>query len=297
MEKEYKTEQEFLKNYNVNEFDRPSLCVDNILFTIRENKNENYRKLPTKSLQILLTYRETYPYKNCWSLPGTFINTDETLDEAATRCLKEKSNISNVYLEQLYTFGDVNRDPRTRVISCTYMSLVDSSDLSVKPGKNVSAIDFFTVSTDISNYTVKETKNGNLTTYITKLTLKNATTTITATVQTKKSLINTKNITTYKILKSENIAFDHAKNIVYALDRLKNKVEYTDIVFSLMPNKFTLTNLQKCYEILLDKSLLPANFRRKISHMVCDTNEMITGAGHRPSKLYKFNPDWRTNNF
>lgn len=297
MSNEFKTEQEFLKNYDVTEYDRPSLCVDNILFTIRENENENYRKLPTKSLQILLTYRENYPYKNCWSLPGTFINTNESLDDAATRCLKEKSNISNIYLEQLYTFGQVDRDPRTRVISCTYMSLVDSSNLSIKPGKNVSDIDFFTVSTSISDYKVKETKNGNLTTYVTGLTLKNASTTITAKIQTQKELINTKSITKYKILKSENIAFDHAKNIIYALDRLKNKVEYTDIAFSLMPKKFTLTNLQKCYEILLDKPLLPANFRRKISNMVRDTNEMTTGAGHRPSKLYTFNPDWHTDNF
>lgn len=293
----FNTEQEFLKNYDVTEYDRPSLCVDNILFTIRENSNKNYRKLPTNSLQILLTYRDNYPYKDCWSLPGTFINTNESLDNAAIRCLKEKANISNVYLEQLYTFGEVDRDPRTRVISCTYMSLVDSSNLKIKPGKNVSKLDFFTVSTNISNYKVTDTKSGNVTTYTTELILKNSDSTISAKVQTKKELIGTKSIVSYKILKSENIAFDHAKNIIYALDRLKNKVEYTDIAFSLMSEYFTLTNLQKCYEILLDKPLLPANFRRKIAHMVIETNKVTSGAGHRPSKLYTFNPDWRTNNF
>lgn len=297
MNNNFKSEQEFLNNYNVTEYDRPSFCVDNILFTIRESESENYRKLPTKSLQILLIYRNNYPFKNCWSLPGTFINTNESLDEAATRCLKEKSNISNVYLEQLYTFGDVNRDPRTRVISCTYMSLVDSTNFSLKPGKNASDIDFFTVSTKVSDYKVSETSNGNITTYITDLTLKNSHTTITAKVKTQKELIHTKSITSYEIIESENIAFDHAKNIIYALDRLKNKVEYTDIAFSLMPDEFTLTNLQKCYEILLDKPLLAANFRRKISHMVTETNNMDIGAGHRPSKLYKFNPDWHIDNF
>lgn len=293
----FKTEKEFLENYNVSEYDRPSLCVDNILFTIREIENENYRKLSNKSLQILLTYRENYPFKNCWALPGTFVNTSESLDEAATRCLKEKSNISDIYLEQLYTFGDVNRDPRTRVISCTYMSLVDSTNLKIKPGRNVSKIDFFTVSTNTSNYKIIDTKAGNISTYTTELILKNIDTTITAKIQTKKELIGTKSITTYKILKSENIAFDHAKNIIYALDRLKNKVEYTDIAFSLMGEYFTLTNLQKCYEILLDKPLLAANFRRKISHMVSETDKITSGAGHRPSKLYKFNPDWHNNNF
>lgn len=293
----FKTEKEFLENYNVSEYDRPSLCVDNILFTIREIENENYRKLSNKSLQLLLTYRESYPFKNCWALPGTFVNTSESLDEAATRCLKEKSNISDIYLEQLYTFGDINRDPRTRVISCTYMSLVDSTNLKIKPGRNVSKIDFFTVSTNTTNYKIIDTKSGNISTYTTELILKNIDTTITAKIQTKKELIGTKSITTYKILKSENIAFDHAKNIIYALDRLKNKVEYTDIAFSLMGEYFTLTNLQKCYEILLDKPLLAANFRRKISHMVSETDKITSGAGHRPSKLYKFNPDWHNNNF
>lgn len=297
MNNEFKSEEEFLNNYDATEYDKPSLCVDNILFTIRESESNNYRKLPTKSLQILLVHRNNYPYKDCWSLPGTFITTDESLDDAATRCLKEKSNISNVYLEQLYTFGDVNRDPRTRVISCTYMSLVDSTNFSLKPGKNVTDIDFFTVSTNISDYEVKETKTGNITTYITELTLKNANTTLTAKIKTEKKLVNTKSITTYKIVKSENIAFDHAKTIIYALDRLKNKVEYTDIAFSLMPKEFTLTNLQKCYEILLDKPLLAANFRRKIAHMVTETDNMTVGAGHRPSKLYKFNPDWHIDNF
>jgi ADP-ribose pyrophosphatase YjhB (NUDIX family) len=267
------------------------------LFTIREIESKNYRKLPEKSLQILLIHRNNYPFKDCWSLPGTFINTNESLDAAATRCLKEKSNISNVYLEQLYTFGEVDRDPRTRVISCTYMSLVDSSNFSLKAGKNASDIDFFTVSTKVSDYQVKENKTGNVTTYITELVLKNSNTTLSAKVKTEKKLVNTKIITNYQILKSENIAFDHAKNIIYALDRLKNKVEYTDIAFSLMPKEFTLTNLQKCYEILLDKPLLAANFRRKISHMVTETDNMTIGAGHRPSKLYKFNPDWYIDNF
>lgn len=297
MSKNFNTEQEFLSNYNVNEYERPSLCVDNILFTIRDRESKNYRKLPTKSLQVLLTYRENYPFKNCWALPGTFVHMQESLDEAATRCLKEKTNISEVYLEQLYTFGEINRDPRTRVISCTYMSLVDSANLSLKAGKNISAIDFFTVETKVSNYKTIDTKHGNITTYTTELILKNSGTVINASIQTKKELIHTKSITTYQVLKSENIAFDHAKNIVYALDRLKNKVEYTDIAFSLMPDLFTLTNLQKCYEIILDKPLLAANFRRKIANMVIETDKIDTGAGHRPSKLYQFNPNWYKENF
>lgn len=115
---------------------------------------------------------------------------------------------------------------------------------------------------------------------------------LTATIKTEKSVegkvINTKS----EIIESKGIAFDHAKVIANAIERLRNKIEYTDIVFNLMPELFTLTELQQVFEIILDTQLLKANFRRKISNMVAETNEYTKDEGHRPSKLYKFNPDW-----
>lgn len=291
------TEEEFLKNFDSSKFTNPSISVDNILFTIREQENENYRKLPKKSLQLLMVRRNEHPYQNMWSLPGTFVQMNETLDDCAIRCLKEKTHLNDIYLEQLYTFGDLNRDPRTRVISCTYMSLMDSTKLNTKAGRNVSSVDFFTVHTENTEPMIKKTKRGNISTFTTTLTLQNHDTTLTASIETKRELVDTRNITTYRIVHSDAIAFDHAKAIVYALDRLKNKVEYTDIAFSLMPSVFTLTDLQKCYEILLNKPLLTANFRRKIAHMVTQTDQMEIGAGHRPSKLFTFNPNWHTDVF
>ncbi|GAE87969.1 Nudix-related transcriptional regulator NrtR [Acetivibrio straminisolvens JCM 21531] len=95
-----------------------------------------------------------------------------------------------------------------------------------------------------------------------------------------------------EIVESNGIAFDHAKIIQYAIERLRNKIEYTDIAFNLMPARFTLTELQQVYEVILDKELLKANFRRKIADMVIETNEYTKDAGHRPSKLFKFNPNW-----
>ena len=99
-----------------------------------------------------------------------------------------------------------------------------------------------------------------------------------------------------KILESE-LAFDHAKMLIYAIDRLKNKVEYTTIAFNLMPQEFTLTKLQQVYEILLDKPLLKANFRRKIAGMVIETDKYEDNTGHRPSKLFKFNTDYQPHIF
>ena len=122
-----------------------------------------------------------------------------------------------------------------------------------------------------------------------ELTLKNR-------VKVVKEIVNGNTVIYTQILQSD-LAFDHAKILIYAIERLKNKVEYTTIAFNLMPPKFTLTKLQQVYEILLDKPLLKANFRRKIADMVIETEEYEENAGHRPSKLYKFNPNWQPHIF
>ena len=111
-----------------------------------------------------------------------------------------------------------------------------------------------------------------------------------------KELVDGNQIIYTQILESQ-LALDHAKMLIYAIERLKNKVEYTTIAFNLMPEKFTLTKLQQVYEILLDKPLLKANFRRKISDMVIETEEYEENAGHRPSKLYCFNKNWQPHIF
>jgi hypothetical protein len=100
-----------------------------------------------------------------------------------------------------------------------------------------------------------------------------------------------------EIVESGGIAFDHAKIIEYGIERLRRKIEYTDIAFNLMPELFTLTELQKVYEVILGRELLKANFRRKVADMVLETDNLTKDAGHRPSKLYRYNPDWKEKEF
>ena len=92
----------------------------------------------------------------------------------------------------------------------------------------------------------------------------------------------------YKILENDKLAFDHPLIIVSGISRLKNKLEYTDIVFNMMPKYFTLSELQQVYEVILGKKLLDPAFRRIIANKVEKTDEMRTGGGHRPSILYKY---------
>ena len=93
----------------------------------------------------------------------------------------------------------------------------------------------------------------------------------------------------YKIIKNDSIAFDHPDVIIYGLERLKNKIEYTDIVFNMMPEYFTLGELQQVYEVILNKKLLDPAFRRIIANKVIKTDKVKTGGGHRPSALFKYN--------
>ncbi len=278
------------------EFFKPSVTVDTIIFTVRDCIVDNYRKLPEKKFQVLLVKRAEEPYKNKWSLPGTFVGRNEKFEEAVNRCLEEKANIKDIYLEQLYSWGDPLRDPRGRVISTSYMGLVDVGDIQITAGKNVEDIEWFNIKLNTIKEKSKEKKEGYYKTEEIEIVLENKEITLKNRVKVVKELVNGNLIIYTQILQSD-LAFDHAKILIYAIERLKNKVEYTTIAFNLMPEKFTLTKLQQVYEILLDKPLLKANFRRKIADMVIETEEYEENAGHRPSKLYKFNTNWQPHVF
>lgn len=278
------------------EYFKPSVTVDTIIFTVRDLNVDNYRKLPEKKFQVLLVKRAGEPYKDKWSLPGTFVEKEERFEEAVNRCLQEKTNIKDIYLEQLYSWGDPQRDPRERVISTSYMGLVDIGDIQIKAGKNVEDINWFNIKINTIKEKTKEKKNGYYKAEEIEILLESKQATLKNRVKVVKEIVNGNTIIYTQILQSD-LAFDHAKILIYAIERLKNKVEYTTIAFNLMPEKFTLTNLQQVYEILLDKPLLKANFRRKISDMVIESEEYEENAGHRPSKLYKFNPNWQPHVF
>ncbi|MCI8345989.1 MAG: NUDIX hydrolase [Clostridia bacterium] len=278
------------------EFFKPSVTVDTIIFTVRDLNVDNYRKLPEKKFQVLLVKRAGEPYKDKWSLPGTFVGKEERFEEAVNRCLQEKANIKDIYLEQLYSWGDPQRDPRERVISTSYMGLVDAGDIQIKAGKNVEDIQWFNIKLNTIKEKSKEKKDGYYKTEEIEIVLESKQEVLKSRVKVVKELINGNMIIYTQILQSD-LAFDHSKILIYAIERLKNKVEYTSIAFNLMPEKFTLTKLQQVYEILLDKPLLKANFRRKIADMVIETEEYEENAGHRPSKLYKFNPNWQPHVF
>ena len=225
MKKEYLEEKQFLEQYDSSAFEKPSVAVDVLIFTIEDDE-----------LKIVMIERNEFPYRGCLALPGVFVGVEESLEDAAIRGMKVETGLTDIYLEQLYTWGDVGRDPRMRIISVSYLTLVSIDQLCAKAG------------------------NGNIREYLYPVK---------------------------QVLSDESdIAFDHKKIISYARERIQNKVEYSDIAFNFVPEKFTLPRLQKVYEILLGKEVYKANFRKKVSHMVKETDEYTSGGACRPSKLY-----------
>lgn len=286
------TEAEFLAAYDVSQYIRPSVATDIAVFTVRDRENLDYRKLPEKSLQLLLIKRKDHPYVGCWALPGGFVEPAESLDQAAQRELKEETNVDNIYLEQLYTWSDPNRDPRTRVISCSYLSLVDSSRLAICGGDDAEEAAWFSVSSNMVEENRLKTENGWHVEKKIRLSFQNEIESFDVEiVQIEEEGVKL-NPVNWNILNPGKLAFDHGQIIWYAIERLRNKLDYTDIVFNLMPELFSLTELQQVYEIILGKELIKANFRRKISDKVQQTNHYTKDLGHRPSQLYKYNPSW-----
>jgi len=221
-------EQAFLDNYNPKDYEPIAVTVDVVVFGISKNSSTNYRKLDNQQLNVLLVKRISHPFKDCYAISGGFIQANETLEDTAKRVLTQKTGLNNIYFEQLYTFGEVNRDPRMRIISCAYIALLDTEKAEIY---------------DAKWHGLDEIENLPL-------------------------------------------AFDHKNIIVEALKRLRGKINYSDIVFNMMPPKFTISQLQEVYEIILGEKLIPAAFRRTISNKIQETDEFTKDAGHRPSRYY-----------
>lgn len=267
----YKSEEEFLKNYNKNDFDLLSVTTDILVLSISNEENENYRKTTKKHMSVLLVKRDNYPFKDKWCLPGGFVGIDEDLEDSPKRILKKETNLEDIYLEQLYTFGSVKRDPRMRVLSTSYMALVDKNLLNNNLAPNASwfNIKYF----DDNDSVLVLLDNGNE-----QLKFK------------LKKILREKTSDSYSYIIEENndVAFDHALIIYTGIERLKNKISYTDIAFNLMPEYFTLGDLQQVYEVILNKELLDPAFRRIIANKVVKTDKVKKGEGHRPSVLFKY---------
>ena len=261
----YKSEEEFLKAYNPNDYDRISLTTDILILSISDEEATNYRKSSKKYMSVLLVKRDDYPYKDKWCLPGGFLDVNEDLEDCPRRILARETNLHDIYLEQLYTYGSVNRDPRMRIVSTSYMALVDKNRLKDKLSENASWFNVNYFEED-DNVLVQLDNGKEHFSFTIKKILREQTT----------------DRYTFEMADNQEIAFDHPLVIWAGIERLRNKVNYTDVVFNMMPELFALGDLQQVYEVILNKKLLDPAFRRIIADKVEKTEFVKTGGGHRP---------------
>lgn len=283
------------KKYNKNKYESPSVTSDIVIFTVGSKPSKDVRKLDEKKLEVLMVQRNELPEKDKWSLVGGFLDINKTLEDNVNQVLDNKLNLKNVYTEQLFTFSDVNRDPRKRILSSAYMTLASKSRFEqIKTNNVISNHNWFTIDIkELDNQTTVKSNESIVEETIVEITLSSEEKEFTSTLKRKKIIEGLNVKEEIEILsKSEHIAFDHIKIIYYAFLRLQNKVSYTNLAFNLVDKYFSLTELQTVYELILNKEFHKSDFRRIIKKMVNETDKYDKVKGHRPSKLFEYNPHW-----
>ena len=216
-----------MQKESIHKYEKPSVTADIVIYTIQNNE-----------LKILLVKRGIEPFKNKWAIPGGFVRIHESLEDAAKRELEEETGVKDVYLEQLYSFGDPKRDPRGRVITVAYMALINSEKIKLKAATDVSEVQWFSIK------------------------------------------------------KIPQLAFDNKKILDYSLKRLKWKFEYTTVAFSLLPKKFTISEIQNIYEIVFNRQFDKRNFAKKVLSLdILKEEEIKKDVSHRPPMLYSLKKD------
>jgi len=203
----------------------PAVSVNVVVFSIVEDE-----------LNVLLAKRKFAPFRGMWAIPGSFLEMEESLDEAAIRELAEKTGVTGIELEQFSAYNDPGRDPRMNVVTVAYYTLLYIDAIQRRPGDDAAETHWFSIS------------------HLPKL------------------------------------AFDHQKILEHALAHLQTKLQCLDIRLQLLPDFFTLSEIQKAYEVILGKQLDKRNFRRKILALgiLAETGRRKQLSEGRPAMLYQY---------
>ncbi|MES0824832.1 NUDIX hydrolase [Ruegeria sp. SCP11] len=220
---------------------KPSLAVDLALITVADGE-----------LKCLMMKRaDADKVGGEWALPGGYVRVDEEIDNTVQRVLNEKVGLKSAYLEQLFTYGALDRDPRERVVSVTHFALMPSSDLFQAVLKSES-LQLASVQTNWDGET------GGVATAISD------------------------DGNTF------SLAFDHAEILGDVVKRLRGKLDYTNIALELLPEFFTLRQAQEVYEAILGRGLTKPAFRRKLldRKTIKATGRREEASAFRPAELY-----------
>ncbi|MCP5396482.1 MAG: NUDIX domain-containing protein [Sphingomonadaceae bacterium] len=234
-------EQTFLEAYDPGAFPQIGLTVDLVLLSIVEGR-----------LCALLQKRADHPAKGMWALPGGFVRPDEGLEDAARRILGDKAHMQDCWLEQLYSFGAPDRDPRMRIVTVAYYALLPreafAAAMQAAPELVLAELDIGWTGEAGGPVGANDGQGEEMA-----------------------------------------LAFDHAEILGHAVKRLRGKIDYAPIAFSLLPDRFTLRELQEVHEAILGRQMAKPPFRRRMIDQgwIEGTGEFETGTAFRPAELYR----------
>ena len=268
------SEKDFLENYDITAFERPSVTTDIVCFRIQNSTKENYRKNPGKKLTILLIQRKEHPFMDAWALPGGFLQPNETIEQCAMREISGETGITPVSIMPVCTFSEPGRDPRGWIISNAFASILGEDSAQPVGGDDAKDAKWFEINFE---------QNGSAECI---LELTHSDITLRSVLEETKTRFG---IAQFAIKEGGTLAFDHARIIATTLSVLREKAKHFEYIFDFLPETFTLNALQKVQETIMDIEVLPANFRRKVAPFVAQTDDFTQGDGHRPAQLYKRN--------
>lgn len=275
------SEKQYLKDYNINDYDRPSVATDIVIFSIYEEAAKSQRKMAEGKLSVLMIRRKEHPFAGCWALPGGFLRKDETIEECALRELREETGVADARLDLIGAFSRPGRDARGWIISNAFMAPVYRGATSIRGGDDAAEAVWYSLDAIYDNKAS-----------VWRLTLdseeREEAVRLTVEVSMKKGMHG---IAEFETINSEGIAFDHSEIILKALLTLRKHLEADALAYEFLPEKFTIMQLQKTYEIVLEKELLAANFRRKMFDEIEETGEIQEGKAFRPAMLYRKKED------
>lgn len=263
------TEEEYLQNYNSDEFEKPSLTVDLIPFKI---------DLEREKLNVLLYKRNQFPEHNKYSLLGGFVQNNETIEERVQAVLTKYTGMSNIYFEQLQSVSEVDRDKRMRIVSEPFTALLKTNEDIVMDN----GIELFEI-----HYEVRE-EEGSKYVYLNLIS-----TTDGKTLSNKMEIIFEKvgKIKKAKLVILENsLAFDHIKIIFMSLTKLRQKLDsgYNPLLVNMLDEEFTFGDLKKSMEIILDKELNYKTLQARLKNFLIKTDKTVKLGAYRPTNLFRF---------
>ena len=273
----------FVAEYDDSKYWHPSVTADTALFRVLDHPENASKKYPVRKLEVLLVKRGRPPFKGGWALPGGFCEKDESLHECAERECFEETGLKPVYCGEVSTYSNVNRDPRTRVITQSFLAVVPEGEDST-PKANDDAAEAIWFEVDMKTEAISPTQ------YRTRLELSSGDVRIFGSIDLKADAQGSWH---REVVEDASLlAFDHLEMICCAVEVLRTKLYRTSIAFKWVTAQFRIADLQSVFEAVIGNELLRTTFFEHVKPLLRRVEEKSEGVESILDQIYEYNKDY-----